>query len=153
VSDRSAVLPQYLFPKQALTNFAGWVAGKERGAVTTWIIRRFVAKYDVNMGEALESDIQYYKSFNEFFTRALKPGARPLAQADLWSARWTPPSASSAHRARPDLPGQGPQLFDAPRWSAATQALATSSTHGQLRHPVPERPRTTTASTCLARGG
>jgi phosphatidylserine decarboxylase len=83
VSDRSAVLPQYLFPKQALTNFAGWVAGKERGAVTTWIIRRFVAKYGVNMGEALESDIEYYKSFNQFFTRALKPGARPLAQADL----------------------------------------------------------------------
>ena len=85
MSDRSAVLPQYLFPKQALTNFAGWVAGKERGAVTTWIIRRFVAKYDVNMGEALESDIGHYKSFNEFFTRALKPGARPLAEADLVS--------------------------------------------------------------------
>ena len=83
MSDRSAVLPQYLFPKQALTNFAGWVAGKERGAVTTWIIRRFVAKYGVDMGEALESDIEHYKSFNQFFTRALKPGARPLAQADL----------------------------------------------------------------------
>ncbi|RZI93208.1 MAG: phosphatidylserine decarboxylase [Variovorax sp.] len=85
MSDRSAVLPQYLFPKQALTNFAGWVAGKERGRVTTWIIRRFVKKYDVNMGEALESDIGHYKSFNEFFTRALKPGARPLAEADLVS--------------------------------------------------------------------
>ncbi len=85
VSDRSAVLPQYLFPKQALTHFAGWVAGKERGRVTTWIIQRFVAKYDVNMGEALESDIAHYKSFNEFFTRALKPGARPLAQANLIS--------------------------------------------------------------------
>ena len=83
VSDRSAVLPQYLFPKQALTNFAGWVAGKERGAVTTWIIRRFVAKYGVDMGEALESDIHHYKSFNQFFTRELKPGARPIAQADL----------------------------------------------------------------------
>jgi phosphatidylserine decarboxylase len=83
VSDRSAVLPQYLFPKQALTHFAGWVAGKERGAVTTWIIRRFVAKYGVDMGEALESDIHHYKSFNQFFTRALKPGMRPLAQADL----------------------------------------------------------------------
>ena len=83
MSDRSAVLPQYLFPKQALTNFAGWVAGKERGAVTTWIIRRFVAKYGVDMGEALESDIRHYKSFNQFFTRELKPGARPIAQADL----------------------------------------------------------------------
>ena len=85
MSDRSAALPQYLFPKQALTNFAGWVAGKERGRVTTWIIRRFVKKYGVNMGEALESDINHYKSFNEFFTRALKPGARPLAEADLVS--------------------------------------------------------------------
>jgi phosphatidylserine decarboxylase len=119
VSDRSAVLPQYLFPKQALTNFAGWVAGKERGAVTTWIIRRFVAKYSVNMGEALESDITYYKSFNQFFTRALKPGARPLAQADLvcpvdgaisqfGRSRATRSSRPRATATRP------------PRWSAAT---------------------------------
>ena len=35
------------------------------------------------MGEALEPDIAHYKSFNEFFTRALKPGVRPLAPADL----------------------------------------------------------------------
>ena len=83
MSDRSAVLPQYLLPKQALTYFAGWVASKERGWVTTEIIRRFVAKYQVNMGEALDSDIASYRSFNDFFTRALKPGARPLAAADL----------------------------------------------------------------------
>ncbi len=83
MSDRSAVLPQYLFPKQALTNFAGWVAGKERGAVTTWIIRHFVDKYGVDMNEALEPDIAHYKSFNQFFTRELKPGVRPLADTDL----------------------------------------------------------------------
>jgi phosphatidylserine decarboxylase len=85
VSDRLPVLPQYVIPKQALTSFAGWVAGKERGAVTTWIVRRFVAKYSVNMAEALESDISRYASFNDFFTRALKPGARPIAQAALVS--------------------------------------------------------------------
>ncbi len=78
-----SVLPQYLIPKQALTAFAGWVAGKERGWVTTEIIRRFVAKYQVNMGEALDSNIASYASFNDFFTRALKPGARPIASADL----------------------------------------------------------------------
>lgn len=83
VSDRLSVLPQYLFPKQALTAFAGWVASRERGWVTTEIIRRFVAKYQVNMDEALDSNIASYPSFNAFFTRALKPGARPLAQADL----------------------------------------------------------------------
>jgi phosphatidylserine decarboxylase len=85
LSDRFAVLPQYLYPKQALTSFAGWVAGKERGSVTTWIVRRFVAKYDVNMAEAVESDISRYASFNDFFTRALKPGARPIADAPLVS--------------------------------------------------------------------
>ena len=83
MSDRSAVLPQYFFPKQALTVFAGWVAGRERGWVTTEIIRRFVTKYQVNMGEALDPDIASYPTFNAFFTRALKPGARPLASADL----------------------------------------------------------------------
>jgi phosphatidylserine decarboxylase len=85
LSDRLPVLPQYVFPKQALTSFAGWVADKDRGAVTTWIIRRFVAKYGVDMSEALDSDIASYPSFNAFFTRALKPGARPLASADLVS--------------------------------------------------------------------
>ncbi|RYX91893.1 MAG: phosphatidylserine decarboxylase [Comamonadaceae bacterium] len=85
MSDRLSVLPQYLLPKQALTNFAGFVASRERGWVTTEIIRRFVAKYAVNMDEALDSDISNYRTFNDFFTRALKPGARPLADADLIS--------------------------------------------------------------------
>ncbi|GGY89122.1 archaetidylserine decarboxylase [Pseudoduganella plicata] len=82
MSDRLAVLPQYLLPKGALTNFAGRVAGAKGGAMTTRLIRWFVGKYDVNMDEAANPDIASYHSFNEFFTRALKPGARPLAQAD-----------------------------------------------------------------------
>jgi phosphatidylserine decarboxylase len=85
VSDRLAVLPQYLFPKQALTAFAGFVASRERGWVTTEIIRRFVAKYQVNMDEALNPDIASYATFNDFFTRGLKPGARPIADAALVS--------------------------------------------------------------------
>jgi phosphatidylserine decarboxylase len=82
VSDRLAVLPQYLLPKGALTNFAGRVAGAKGGAMTTRLIRWFVGRYDVNMDEALEPDIGHYASFNEFFTRALRPDARPLAEAD-----------------------------------------------------------------------
>ncbi len=81
--DRLAVLPQYLIPQQALTAFAGFVASRERGWVTTEIIRRFVAKYQVNMDEALNPDIASYPTFNAFFTRALRPDARPLADADL----------------------------------------------------------------------
>ena len=40
-------------------------------------------KYGVNMDEAQQPDIRAYKTFNEFFTRPLKPGARPLAEAPL----------------------------------------------------------------------
>lgn len=83
MSDRLRVLPQYLLPKQALTSMAGAFARGEHGALTTGAIRRFVARYGVNMGEAAEPDITAYKSFNEFFTRPLKPGARPLADAPL----------------------------------------------------------------------
>ena len=78
-----AVLPQYLLPKQALTRFAGVVAGWRGGAITAAIIRWFVGRYGVNMTEAAEPHIEAYATFNEFFTRALKPGARPLATAQL----------------------------------------------------------------------
>jgi len=77
--DRLAVLPQYLLPKQALTRFAGVVARWQGGAVTTAIVRRFIRRYGVNMAEAAEPDPAAYASFNDFFTRALKPGARPMA--------------------------------------------------------------------------
>ncbi|MDD2180079.1 archaetidylserine decarboxylase [Acidovorax sp. D2M1] len=83
MSDRLAVLPQYLLPKQALTTLAGKFASARLGGLTTAVIRRFVARYNVNMAEAANPDIASYASFNDFFTRALKPGARPLAQADL----------------------------------------------------------------------
>jgi phosphatidylserine decarboxylase len=82
VSDRLAVLPQYLIPKQALTVLAGKLASAEAGSLTTSVIRWFVGRYNVNMAEAANPDIASYKSFNEFFTRPLKEGARPLANAD-----------------------------------------------------------------------
>ncbi|MDQ8160412.1 MAG: archaetidylserine decarboxylase [Gemmatimonadota bacterium] len=75
------VLFQYLLPKQALTSLAGAFASAPRGRVTTSVIRWFVAKYGVAMSEAAEPDITRYATFNDFFTRALKPGARPLASA------------------------------------------------------------------------
>jgi phosphatidylserine decarboxylase len=83
VSDRLAVLPQYLLPKQALTTLAGRFASARLGGITTWVIRKFVARYRVNMQEAANPDPAAYPTFNEFFTRALKPGARPLSNAAL----------------------------------------------------------------------
>lgn len=80
---RIKVLPQYVLPKQALTNLAGRVAGARGGAMTTRLIRMFVGKYGVNMEEAANPDVASYASFNDFFTRALREGARPLAPADF----------------------------------------------------------------------
>jgi phosphatidylserine decarboxylase len=83
VSDRLAVLPQYLIPKQALTSLAGKFASARAGGITTGFIRWFVGRYGVDMAEAANPDIAGYASFNEFFTRPLRAGARPLAPADF----------------------------------------------------------------------
>ena len=83
MSDRLAVLPQYLLPKQALTALAGRFAGAEAGGLTTRFIRWFVGRYGVDMNEAANPEIAAYKTFNDFFTRPLKAGARPLAEADF----------------------------------------------------------------------
>ena len=82
MSDRLKVTAQYLIPKQALTVLAGKLASARAGGLTTRVIRWFVGRYGVNMTEAANPDIASYPSFNEFFTRPLKPGARPLADAD-----------------------------------------------------------------------
>ena len=81
--NRLAVLVQYLLPKQAITIFAGFVAGAHGGKFTTGLIDWFVKRYRVNMQEAANPDVASYATFNDFFTRALQPGARPLASADL----------------------------------------------------------------------
>jgi len=81
--ERLAVLPQYVLPKQALTLLAGRIARAHGGTLTTRLITWFVQRYRVNMAEAEVPDVSSYASFNEFFTRALKVGARPLAKADL----------------------------------------------------------------------
>ncbi|RQP26785.1 archaetidylserine decarboxylase [Piscinibacter terrae] len=61
----------------------GKLASAQGGSLTTAVIRRFVARYGVNMSEAANPDIAAYPTFNEFFTRALREGARPIAKADL----------------------------------------------------------------------
>ena len=83
MSDRLKVLLQYVLPKQGLTVFAGRIAGAQGGSATTRLIRWFVGRYAVDMREAADPDIASYKSFNDFFTRPLRAGARPIAAADF----------------------------------------------------------------------
>ncbi|MDF7667381.1 archaetidylserine decarboxylase [Orbaceae bacterium ESL0727] len=69
---------QYLLPKQLLTSMVGWLAKRRLGKVTTWMIIGFSKFYKVNLHEALFDDVNEYKTFNDFFARKLKDGARPI---------------------------------------------------------------------------
>ncbi|RZL00517.1 MAG: phosphatidylserine decarboxylase [Rubrivivax sp.] len=115
MSDRLFVMSQYVLPKQALTAFAGRMAWVKGGALTTAFIRWFVGRYGVNMAEAANPDIVSYPTFNEFFTRPLKPGARPLAQADLLC-----PVDGAISQVGPIA---GDQVFQAKGHHYSTQAL------------------------------
>lgn len=83
MSDRLKVLAQYLLPKQRLTGLAGRVARARGGALTTRLIRWFVARYGVDMSEAQVPDLASYASFNDFFVRPLRAGVRPMAACDF----------------------------------------------------------------------
>ena len=114
-TDRLKVLPQYLLPKQALTMLMGALARRQGGATTHAVIRWFVKRYGVNMAEAANSQIESYPSFNEFFTRPLREGARPLV-----SEGWLCPvdGAISQFGAI-----EGDQIFQAKGHAYSTRAL------------------------------
>lgn len=101
LSDRLAVLPQYLMPKQVMTRLAGALASRSLGAITHAAIARFIRRYNVRMEEALQSDPTQYATFNDFFTRALKPGVRPLAEQG-----WVSPVDGSISQLGPIERGQ-----------------------------------------------
>lgn len=77
---------QHSVPQHALSRLTGRLADLER---PRWlkhaVIRAFVRHYGVALDEAERPFPEAYASFNDFFTRALKPGARPLAGADVIS--------------------------------------------------------------------
>ncbi|TCT13749.1 phosphatidylserine decarboxylase [Bibersteinia trehalosi] len=81
-AQRAKIAFQYLMPQLGLTRVAGWLAEKEWGAVTHFIIKLFAKVYNVNFTEAEKSSPSDYKSFNEFFIRPLKMGARPIVSGE-----------------------------------------------------------------------
>ena len=110
-----SVYLQYLLPKQALTELAGRFARWQGGRWTHAVIRWFIKRYQVNMEEAADPDITHYASFNDFFTRALQPGARPLA-----NAQWVcPVDGAISQFGRID----GDQIFQAKGHRYSTRAL------------------------------
>jgi phosphatidylserine decarboxylase len=77
-SDSLFLACQHLAPHQMVSRLAGCLAENRAPWVKNMLIGRFVRRYGVDMGEAQIEDPLAYQSFNDFFTRALKPAARPL---------------------------------------------------------------------------
>lgn len=73
---------QYVLPQQAISRLILAATRVRVRWFKDWTIRGFLKVYRVDMTEAVESDPYRYATFNEFFTRALKAGARPIAAAD-----------------------------------------------------------------------
>jgi phosphatidylserine decarboxylase len=82
--DRIFIFLQYILPQHLLSRCTGWLAGLRQPAwLKNGLIRLFINHFGVDMAEAENPDPGAYPSFNDFFTRALRDGARPLADADI----------------------------------------------------------------------
>jgi phosphatidylserine decarboxylase len=69
---------QRLLPKHALSRLIAKAAESQRPWLKNALIERAIASFNINIDEAESSDLNDYKNFNSFFTRALKEGARPI---------------------------------------------------------------------------
>ncbi len=80
--DKLKIALQYALPKHGLSRLVGKLAQAEAGALTRVATKAFIKRYGVDMSEAANPDPASYKSFNDFFTRPLKAGTRPLVQGE-----------------------------------------------------------------------
>jgi phosphatidylserine decarboxylase len=78
------VMLQALLPQQLLSRLAGWLAELRHPRwLKDLMISGFIKAFGVNMSDAAEPYPEAYPNFNAFFTRPLRVGARPLAEADI----------------------------------------------------------------------
>jgi phosphatidylserine decarboxylase len=71
----------YVIPHHAISRVVYFVT-RLHGPQVTPMISWFVKQYGVNMNDAEEPEIGYYQTFNEFFTRSIKPSIRPIAPGE-----------------------------------------------------------------------
>ena len=70
---------QYALPKHWLSRLVYHITRSRRPAIKNALLKGFLRGYRVNMAEALQPDPFAFASFNDFFTRALRADARPVA--------------------------------------------------------------------------
>lgn len=82
LSDSFKVKAQYCLPKHLISRLVGKLAAAEMGWLTHKLISLFIKQFNVDMSEAQQERPEQYKSFNEFFTRPLKPECRSLDESE-----------------------------------------------------------------------
>lgn len=81
MNDKLFIRLQHLIPQHGLSRAAGWLASTDNTLLKNTFIKWFAKRYQVDMSFAVEENPLAYACFNDFFTRALKPGARPIDAA------------------------------------------------------------------------
>ena len=74
---------QHWVPQHALSRAVGHIANSTSAPIKNTFIRWFIKRYHVDMTLALEPNPEAYATFNDFFTRALKPGIRPICREPI----------------------------------------------------------------------
>ena len=82
MSDKLKIIGQYLLPKHLVTLLAGKLANAKMGKFTTFLITKFIKQFKIDMSEAKYSEAADFETFNDFFTRELKAGLRPIIEGD-----------------------------------------------------------------------
>lgn len=72
------IILQYCLPHHLLSRFTGWGADSSQPWLKNRLIRWFIRRYHVDMSEAQRPNPEDFSSFNEFFTRPLRPEVRPV---------------------------------------------------------------------------
>ncbi|MFD1259913.1 archaetidylserine decarboxylase [Entomomonas asaccharolytica] len=78
---RLFIIVQYITPQHLLSRTIGFLAETQTPWFKNKLISWFINRYKVNMSEAIYESYHEYKNFNEFFTRPLKEGMRPIDMA------------------------------------------------------------------------
>ena len=80
--DKAFIVFQYLIPQHLLSRLVGLIAASEMPLIKNTFINFFIGKFGINMNEAKRKSAAEFRCFNDFFTRELEDGARPVADGD-----------------------------------------------------------------------
>ncbi|HET7308228.1 MAG TPA: archaetidylserine decarboxylase [Gammaproteobacteria bacterium] len=76
--DRLAALAQYLLPQHGLSRLWHYITRREQPWLKNRLIHALISRYDIDLSEAADPNPTHYASLNAFFTRSLRPDARPV---------------------------------------------------------------------------